>query len=108
MRRKILGFVLAVAALAAMSVPLIGPHAASAHSHFVVLPDGSCAWLTGAGSENGANTAVEGAAHDTVHPLHNMVHVGTAGAQMDNPQNPVDVDKDVNAGVRCPGGFVND
>jgi hypothetical protein len=72
---------------------------ASAHSHFVVLPTGQCAWLT--------NGGVEGAAHDTVHPLHNMVHVGTAGIAMDDPSNPVDIDKDVNWADRCPGGFVN-
>ena len=104
MSKKMLGFVFAAAVLLAVTVPLIGGSgAASAHSHFVVLPNGTCAWLT-----NGANGGVEGAAHDTVHPLHNMVHIGNAGARMDNLSNPVDVDKDVNAAARCPGGFVND
>ena len=103
MRKKILGFVIAAALLAAFAVPLFGGGGtAQAHSHFVVLPDGQCAWIT-----NGANGGVEGAAHDTVHPIHNMVHVGNAGAQMDNANNPVDVDKDVNAGARCTG-FKND
>jgi hypothetical protein len=95
MRRAILLVVLVLLAVVAMALP------AFAHSHFVVLPTGECAWLS-----NGANGGVEGAAHDSVHPLHNTLHVGTAGAQMDNPRNPVDVDKDVNAGLRC-SGFVN-
>lgn len=95
MRRAIVLVLLVVAVMLAMALP------ASAHSHFVVLPTGECAWLT-----NGADGGVEGAAHDSVHPLHNMVHIGTAGLQMDDPANPVDVDKDVNAGTRCTG-FVN-
>ena len=97
MRRFLVGATVAAALFLAVAIP------AFAHSHFVVLPNGTCAWLT-----DGADGGVEGAAHDTVHPLHNMVHVGTAGAQMDNPDNPVDVDKDVNAAARCPEGFVND
>ena len=98
MRKLVGGVVVGIVLLAGVAVP----GSAQAHSHFVVLPDGECAWIT-----NGANGGVEGAAHETVHPIHNMVHIGTAGAQMDNPSNPVDVDKDSNAGGLC-SGFVND
>lgn len=76
MPRAIFLMVFVFLAVVAVALP------ASAHSHFVVLPTGECSWLS-----NGAG-GVEGAAHDSVHPLHNMLHVGTAGAQMDTRAIP--------------------
>lgn len=97
-----LGLAFSVSLLIAAFVPLLSIQGADAHGHFVLLPDDDCAWLTNAGRGHW-----EGA-HDTVHPIHTKLHVGTAGIQMDNPSNPVDVDKfDPATGHDCPGDFKN-
>ena len=60
---------------------------ASAHVHYILLPNGEKAYLA-----NGGEDHVEGA---TWHPLHCVVHVGTPGTfAMDRPSNPVDLYKE--------------
>ena len=59
---------------------------ASAHTHYLTLPDGSVQYVAGGGSDH-----VEGA---DWHPIHCLVHIGTPGTKaFDNTSNPVDIAK---------------
>ena len=111
MRKRILGFVFAAALLATLAVPLFsgGSTALANHSHFVVLPDGECAWIAGGGNVDpgNSNTGQEGAAASLVnpvanphHPIHRLVHQGNPGVANDG-KSAVDIDKAVNADARC-------
>ena len=65
---------------------LLGAGPASAHTHYLTLPNGEQQYLA-----NGANGHVEGAEW---HPLHCLVHTGTPGTKaFDNANNPVDIFK---------------